>query len=358
MKRNTLSKIYAIALTVAFVAGEILLFSLPTFRSVDGWIELLVGFLISIILAPTLHELGHISFAAAQKLKLVYAKFFCVKIKNVGGRYALSFANPFSPDQTQVVPTTGGDIEKRCKPYVLGGLIFGGLYFALILLAAVLLSCFGVHNGKLWGMLPYAAYLFLLNVMPWEYPSGKTDMLVFDGICRGENAEKAMLMAMDVQGRAYAGERYKDIEDSAFEFPVVMEDEPIYAVCMDLKYRRALEKSDFNGAADALKRLAQSEEYLTPFERERLAAEITYLHLLSENFELANKTSALCKEYLQSERATAKRILATFALSSGREEEAKILKEKAMSMLEKEEIRAEKLLEEELLGRLVFDKEE
>ena len=358
MKRSTLSKIYAVSLTVAFVAGEILLFSLPTFRSIDGWIELLVGFLTSIILAPTLHELGHITFAVTQKMKLVYTKFFCVKIKNEGGRYAFSFANPFQADQTQVVPKNGGNMEKRCKWYVLGGLIYGGLYFSLILLVAGLLSCFSIHSGKLWGMLPYAAYLFLLNVMPWEYPSGKTDMLVFDGIRRGENAEKAMLMAMDVQGRAYAGERYRDMEDAAFNFPVLMEDEPLYAVCMDLKYRRALDKADFNGAADALKRLAQSEEYLTFHERERLAAEITYMHLLSENFELANKTSALCKEYLQSERVAAKRILATFALSSGRVEEAKILKEQANNLLKKEEIQAERFLEEELLYRLkLSDKE-
>ncbi len=358
MKRNTLSKIYAIALTVALVAGEMLLISLPEFRSIDGWIELLVGLVISIFLAPTLHELGHIAFAATQKMKLVYTKFFCVKIKNDGGRYAFSFANPFENDQTQVIPTMGGDMERRCKRYVLGGLIYGGLYVALILLIAIVLSCFDIHNGQLWGMAPYATYLFLLNVMPWEYPNGKTDMLVFDGIRRGENAETAMLMAMDVQGRAYAGERYRDIEDDAFNFPVLREDEPIYVVCMNLKYRRALDKGEFKSASDALKRLSQSEEYLTSFERERLAAEITYINVLSGNFETANRTSELCKGYLQSERVAAKRILATFALSVGRAEDAKILKDQAIKLLGKEEIQAEKLLEEELLCRLELGEKE
>lgn len=357
MKRKTLSKIYAVALTVAFVGAELLLLGLSAFDSLDGVISLLSGLLISLIFAPTVHELGHITFANAFGMKLRYSKFFCVKIQKKGGRYAFSLANPFAADETQVVPTHGGDMKRRAVWYTLGGLIFSGVFLFLFLAAAMILSCLGIHSAKLWGIIPFAAYLFMLNFAPFEYASGKTDMLIFEGIRKGELAEIAMIAAMDVQGRLFAGEEYAKIEKAAFEFPVLAEDEPLFAVCQDLKYRRALDEGDFENAADSLKRLAQSEEYLLDGEGERLAAELTYMHALGGDLESANKCAKLCENYLKGESVAAKRILATVALLSGKIDEAKAIKAQADALLTSEDILGERLLEEKLLSRLIFDEE-
>jgi hypothetical protein len=352
MKRTTLCKIYAISLTVVFLLGEALLFCLPVFSGIDAWIELLIGLVVALIVAPTIHEIGHLSFARASKMKPILVKCFCLKIQRIGSRYAFSLANPFAPDQTQVLPVQSGDMENRAKRYVLGGLIYGGIWFFTILLFALVLSFFDVYSAILWGIAPYSGYLFLLNVAPFEYPSGKTDALVYQGICKDEPTEKAFIMAMEVQGLAYEGTPYAEMDDEKFDFPILAEDEPIFALCNHLKYRLALDKADFDGAADALNRLAQSESYLSDFERENLAAELTYMHALSGNLSAANETAKFCEEYLRGENLVAKRVLATVAWVAQKTEETENLKEQAKKLLEKEEIKAERLLEEKLLAKL------
>ncbi|MBE5752578.1 MAG: hypothetical protein E7343_00730 [Clostridiales bacterium] len=352
--RSARSKIYAILLTALFLISEVLLFCLPVFSGIDGWIDLLVGLVIALILAPTVHEIGHLSFACAFKMKPVFVKFFCFKIQKKGGRYAFSLANPFEEDQTQVIPIQSGDMQKRAKCYALGGLVFGGVFFAVFFLSALILSCFGIHSAKLWGIAPYSGYLFLLNAFPLEYPSGKTDMLVYKGICKGTDAERAMVMAMEIQGLAYEGTPYAQMQKENFMFPVLAEDEPLFAVCHHLKYRLALDEENYENASDALNRLAQSECYLSDFERERLAAEITYMHVINSNVSTANETAKYCEEYLKSDSLSAKRILATVAFLSGRIEESQILKNQAEKLLDQEEVLAEKYLEKKLLSRLDF----
>ncbi len=357
MKRQAFSKIYAIALTIAFVGAEILLLCMPAFRSTDGALSLIEGLIVALIFAPTIHEIGHISFALAQGMKLRYSKFFCVKIQKQGGRYAFSLANPFVADETQVVPTRGGDMKRRAVWYALGGLIYSGVVLSLFLAAAIILSCFGIHSAKLWGLVPFWSYLFLANCFPLEYASGKTDALIVSEIKSGEPVAQAFLAVMDVQGRLFAGEEYAKIEDAAFAFPVLAEDEPLFPICCDLKYRRALDEGDYVAAADSLKRWAQSEEYLTDFERQKLAAELTYMHALGEDFDSANKSAKFCEKFLKSQELSAKRILATIAFKAGKIDEAKTLKEEALSLLNGEDVVGERLLEEKLVKRLDFDKE-
>lgn len=352
MTRSIFAKIYAVILTLAFIAGEVALIANPAFQAVDSSIELLVGLVFALVIAPTVHELGHIVFALAMKMQLRYTKFFCVKIQKQGGRYAFSFANPFASDETQVVPTVGGNMQKRATWYTLGGLIFSVGLVGVLLIPAILCSCLGTPIAFLWGSIPYAVYLFCLNVVPFEYASGKTDMLVYLGIKKGESVERAMLLAMDAQGRLFAGERYRELEEDAVKFPVFSEDEPLFLICYDIKYRRALELGDFPLAADCLKRMAQCEAYLSGYERERLASELTYMHAINGDFESANACAKLCEGYLTGETASAKRVLATVSWCAGKTEEAKVLMEQARTALQQEEILGEKYFEEELLSRL------
>lgn len=357
MTKTAFSKIYAITLTVLFLVGEVLLFCSPAFSGIDGWIELLIGLALALILAPTVHEIGHLSFAYASGMEAVLVKFFCFKIQRQGGRYAFSLVSPFEAEQTQVVPKNGGNMQKRAQRYAIGGLIYSGAFFALFFVSALVLTCFGIYSAKLWGVAPYAGYLFLLNVAPFEYPSGKTDMLVYLGLRRGESVEKAMVMAMEVQGLAYAGVPYSEMGKEKFEFPVIAEDEPIFAVCAHLKYRLALDEEDYALASHALNRLAQSESYLSAFERERLAGEITYMHALGGNLSAANESAKYCEGYLKSKRLQAKRILSTVALVSGKVDEALLIKAQAENLLETEFILTERNLEEKLLSRLQFSEE-
>ncbi|MBR2341100.1 MAG: hypothetical protein IKA72_01655 [Clostridia bacterium] len=354
MRKSILSKIYTIAITVAFVFGQIAILASKG-ATTTGAVLVLVGVLLAFIVAPMAHEAGHVVFAKLAKMQIQYVKFFCFSTQRVGGKYALTLINPFLADQTQVIPTCGGNMQKRAEKYTVGGLVFSGILVLLLAVCTIVFSVLQIENALTLGMIPYSAYLFFLNAAPFEYADGKTDCAVYSGLKRGDERAKTMLSFMEIQGRLFEDTRYSEISEELFNFPVLAEDEPMFLIGWDLKYRRALDEWDLEKAAACMKRMSQAESYFTAAEREKFAAELTYLHALSGNFDAANACSKYCEEFLKGDTPTAKRILATVAFCANRQEDAEILKQSGLSLLENMEIYGEKKLEESLLGRINFD---
>jgi hypothetical protein len=186
-----------------------------------------------------------------------------------------------------------------------------------------------------------------------EYASGKTDALVYRGIKKGYDAEKNMLAAMEIQGQLYEGKSFAEIpKPYYFDQPQLCEDEPLFAVMLDLRYRYYLEKEDFDRAADCLNRLAQAQAYLPDSEVVKIAAELTYMHALNQDFERLQQTSEVCREYLAGESATAKRVLAAYAYAADKKEGIATLKAQAEESLAKERIKGLAKFERILLSRI------
>lgn len=352
MKRK-LTTIYAAICTLLLAAGFLLAFIFAWQAGVTETVKCIFGLIYGFVLSPILHELGHVSFAQIANMDYVYVKFFCFKIYIKNGKKRLGLASPFSPDETQVIPKSGGNMQKRAVLYTLGGLIYGGVFLLLILLAAILCSAVGHTSYLLWGIVPYAAYLFLLNLLPVEYPSGKTDTLVYLGLKKGDDAEKTMLSAMEIQGQLYVGKSFAEIDEKFyFDLPQLCEDEPLFAVMLDLKYRYFLEKKEYENAADCLNRLAQAEAYLTDDEVEKLAAELTYMHALRGDLESAEESGKLCREYLQSNAVAAKRILLAYSKAFGKTDAIEPLMAQAQECLKWERIAGVRKFEKILLSRI------
>ena len=353
MKRR-LAITYAIFLTVLLVAGFIGVFVFAWFAT--GWrpiIEAIYSFILSFILAPVVHELGHVTFAAIHGMECVYFKAFCFRVALKNGKKRFAVTSPFTPDETQVIPKRGGDMQKRATAYTLGGLIFSGAFLATILIAAVVCTCVGHTRFDLWGLTPYVAYLFLLNLPPFEYHSGKTDTLVYRGIKKGEAAEKNMLAAMEIQGQLYEGKSFAEIDEKFYtDVPQLCEDEPLFAVMTDLRYRYYLEKKDFDRAADNLNRLTQAQEYLPEEEIIKIAAEFTYMHSINGDIERAEETGEFCHEYLIEENLTAKRILMAYMCACGNTISVEHLKEQVDEVAQKERIAGVRKFEKILISRI------
>ncbi len=308
----------------------------------------LCGMLIGFAFAPIVHELGHLTFGKGADMECVYCKAFCFAYGDKKGKKRLSFASPFAAEQTQMLPKRGGNMRARAKAYTLGGLLFSGVFLALSLTVSV-----AFNNFVAWGSLPYAAYLFLLNLPPFEYASGKTDALVLRGIRKGYDGEKCMLAAMEIQGQLYEGRAFGEIEKSLyFDLPQLSEEEPLYAILLDLRYRYYLDIEDRTGAADCLNRLAHAQAYLPDSEIEKLAGELVYLHSLRGDIESAEESGKLCQSYLAGNSVSAKRILAAFSLAAGKTEAVEPLKAQAAVALQAERIIGVKKLEEKLLERI------
>ncbi len=334
--------------------GFLYIFYLANNEGLSYAIEYVCGFACGFLFAPAFHEIGHVAFADLFDMECVYVKIFCLEFKRINGKWNVSLISVFADDQTQVVPTRGGDMQKRAEGYTLGGLMFSGFILLCIFVAAMIFSVLGYTNYLLWGLIPYNAYLLLLNLAPVEYEGGKTDTLVYLGLKNGYDAEKNMLAAMEIQGQLYEGKSFSQIDESLyFEQPVLCEDEPLFAVMLDLRYRYYLEKGDMEQAAKTLNRFAQIEEYLSPQELEKIAAEFVYMHAINDNAALAEESAKGCGEYLNdTDSLTACRICAAFHKVKGEIEEAKLCIEQALDAMANERMAGVRKFEEILLSRI------
>lgn len=352
MKRNY-STAYAIVCMIMLLGGFLTTFYFAWMQGVEDMIYTIMGFLLAFILAPTVHELGHVVFAKLQNMQIYYTKFFCITWKYSEGKGRLGFTSPFSPDQTQAVPKTGETMQKRAVWYTLGGLIFSAAY---LLLVGVGITVFCLLEGGcflFWGLLPYSAYLFLLNVVPAEYPTGKTDTAVYVGIKKGHPEEINMLCAMQIQGQLFEGKSYSEIDKSLyFDAPQLCEDEPLFAIICDLRYRYFLELNEYDKAAEWLNRLASIQLYLSAEETGKVAAELAYMHAVAKDVASANESAKFCQNYLKSQTVTAKRIMSAIAFAIGKEEECTTLKAQANALMETEMIKGVAKAEEILLSRI------
>lgn len=336
MKRR-MTTIYAVAQSLLLIAGVASVYFFAWKGSVADLAWCLVGMALSVIFVPVLHELGHVFFARRANMEWVLVKCFCFQFERKNGKKHFRFVSPFAADQTQVIPKTGGDMQRRARKYTLGGLIFSGVTAFLLLGSGLLCTLLRKAPFAVWGALPYAAYLFLLNVAPLQYAAGKTDALVFAGIKRGEPAEKNMLAAMEIQGNLYEGKSFGEVPENVYyDLPQLAEDEPLYAVMLDLRYRYHLEKGETERAADCLNRLALSQEYLPDEQVTQVAVELTYMHAVNGDIQNAEESAKLCKDALQEDTARAKRALLAYALATGKEEGAAVLKEQAFAAAQRE----------------------
>lgn len=352
MKR-TLKTIYAVFCTLCLAAGFLLTFYFAWSKGMQASALAICGLLLGFILAPIMHELGHVIFAKAAGMDCVYVKCFCFQVRLKEGRKRFSLSSPFAADRTEVIPKFGGNMKRRAAAYTLGGLLMSALTLTAILGVAIPLTVNGKTSYLLWGLMPYTAYLFLLNVAPLEYGNGKTDMLVYYGICQGAPTEKVFLSAMEIQGRLYAGESFSEIEESYYyEIPQLCEDEPLYAVMLDLRYRYHLEKEEYARAAECLNRLATLQPYLNELEMKKIAAELAYMHLINKDWERFEETQKLCREVLLEDTATAKRILAAYSYAIDKKEAVPVFKEQAEKCLEKERVKGMVKFERILLSRI------
>lgn len=350
---KTIKTICAVGSTLLLCASFILTF---IFSWIDGYVSTIMcvcGLFVGVVFAPIIHELGHIIFAHKANMKTVYAKAFCLRYEAKDGKKKLTLASPFEDDQTQVLPKSSGNMQQRAMQYTLGGLIFGGVGLCVLIVIAIIYLLFGNVNYFVLGIIPYMGYLEVLNLLPFEYASGKTDLLVYLGMKNGADTERVMLSAMEIQGKLYEGNSFCEMDENLFfNLPQLCEDEPLFAVILDLRYRYYLEKADVEHAADCLNRLVNAQAYLPQLEMTKLAAELVYMHAITGDAELAQESSKFCEEYLRSDNAAAKRALAAYSAVTGDSEAVSILVNQARKLLEQEEIAGLKKSEEILLQRI------
>lgn len=65
---------------------------------------------------------------------------------------------------------------------------------------------------------------------------------------------------MEIHGKLAEGKSFSEIDEKFyFDLPQLPEDEPMYAIILDLRYRYYLERGETERAADCLNRLASAQ---------------------------------------------------------------------------------------------------
>ena len=353
---NRYAKIYAWALLCLLVAAEIALI-IVNVNDGKALLYVALGFVCAYFFAAFFHEWGHALFARSYDMKVVGIKICFLSFEKMGKRWRFRFVNPFFPDHTDVLPKCGGDMKMRACMYALGGLIGGGILAFVLLVATVSFLCAGVESDLTLAMLPYCIYLFALNVAPFEYATGKTDMLVYLGIRRGEDSEAAMINSMEIYGQLFEGKRYAEIDEKFyFDIPQLMEDDPMFSMNLFLRYRFYLDKNQLEKAGEMLNRLATSAEYLSQKEETELAVELTYMHSLNGDKAAADECAELCKPYLSMRSVTALRVLAAYSAAFGEWDKTDVLLSSAKKALADEPILGVQRAEEALVERIFKQK--
>ena len=107
--------IYATICSLALAAGFLLAFGSAWKQGISEAIVCIVCLLAGGIVAPILHETGHIVFARCANMRIVYVKCFCFQWRLFDGKLRFALAKPFAPDETQVIPKSGGNMQKRVR---------------------------------------------------------------------------------------------------------------------------------------------------------------------------------------------------------------------------------------------------
>ncbi|MBO5327809.1 MAG: hypothetical protein J6B04_01395 [Clostridia bacterium] len=195
-----------------------------------------------LFLSYIFHELGHVLFGAITKMG--------VKLKSVS-----PFSSAFS---CSVNPKTDKNIKPRYLITVIGGLLVNLL---LIVVGATGL----IFSALIWvsPFLPASFYVFILNLLPLEYASGKTDGLIALELIKNEDSAKVLLVLLTVQGKLNCGIPLKNIsENLLLNLPQLPEDDYNFIVLTQLRAEYYAATGDSEKYEKYRQRYEQLKEYL------------------------------------------------------------------------------------------------
>lgn len=193
------------------------------YEGVAYWLTLV--FVCMYVLANPLHEIGHMLFGAAVKIKAVPKKTFSLK--------ASSFC--------KIIPKTDKNVKGRLIFTTLGGLAVNFLFVAIgtvSLFVPAVPSAISV-------VLPANFYIFVLNALPILTGGGKTDGFVFWELVKETDEAKVTLAVLTVQAQVLNGKSFEDVDENLlFGVPQIREDDQSFIALTELRYEYFKAKGD------------------------------------------------------------------------------------------------------------------
>lgn len=179
--------------------------------------------LLALPFSSLLHELGHMLFGAICKIKAV-PKF-----------------KLFGSSSCKIIPKTDKNLKARLMVTTCGGLIINALLF---IFGVVSLS---VEVIPVWlaFLMPANIYLYIMNAMPVQFDSGKTDGLVWLELLNHNDSAKVMLAVLTVQAQVLNGKPIEEVdEELLFGVPQIIESDESFIALTELRYEYCKAKGE------------------------------------------------------------------------------------------------------------------
>lgn len=139
-----------------------------------------------------------------------------------------------------------------------------GLFFDLLLIILGVIAFAVPSVPAFFGItLPYALYSFVINAVPFEYRSGKTDGCQILEVLSHSSSSQVLLAILKIQGMVNGGVPLKDIDESLImDLPQLPEDDLYFIILTQLRYEYYLAKGDEPAADKYLLRYKDLIKYL------------------------------------------------------------------------------------------------
>ncbi len=201
---------WSIVLTITFGAYFVHLIGF-IFVYRDIWAKVVLfaflGVVITFILAPLFHELGHLIFGLCCGFRLVSITLSFIKLKFYK-KFEISFVKPYAFGETVFLPKTPNKYPEKLKVTIIGGLLFSAIYMLFGMLVVFLstnLDCVLIFG------LSYhiSAYVLLLNVLPFK--SDSDGMILLSFTIKSDVYEEMLNNVLSAEAEIMCGTEPKDV---------------------------------------------------------------------------------------------------------------------------------------------------
>lgn len=205
-------------------------------------IPIVLAMFFGVPFASFVHELGHMLFGALVGIKAV-PKF-----------------SIFSASCCKIMPKTYTGLRSKTFFTAIGGVTVNLLFIILGIVALCVPEC------PLWltVFMPGAGWIFVFNVIPYDYNRGKTDGRVLVELAKNDDEAKVLIAVLTVQAQVLKGKPIEEVDENLlFGVPQIMESEQAFIALTQLRYEYFKAKGNNEEAEKYRQRFEQlKEEYL------------------------------------------------------------------------------------------------
>lgn len=193
-------------------------------------------------LSSLLHELGHMLFGSFVKL------------------LAIPKLRVFGSSSCRIKPYTDKNLKGKLIATTCGGLAVNLIF----IIVGIVTLCVPAMPVWLSVLMPASFYLFVLNVLPLHFESGKTDGLVLLELIKNDDTAKVLLSVLTVQAQVLKGKPIQEVDEALlFNVPQIAEDDQAFIALTELRYEYYEAKGEETLARKYKLRFEQlKEEYL------------------------------------------------------------------------------------------------